>query len=437
MARKETRKNRWSKSERVGEVTLFLTPRSPFWQMYWELTKLAASGQRGQGRAYKKGISKSTRETDLSFARLVASRKSEELFRQRHYPEKETKPERTRMGPVIDGFIGYIETLGRSYEYVAKLKGRMGCLRAWMEERRLFFVQDVNPGLLVKFQAYLRDQASVSATTANHYMDAVRNFYGYVIFKRKLMPGPNPAATGRQAELDRLPTHTLPPPTIYPDQINAVIEAASKHFDTQIVNLIVFICEGGFRFQELQFLQVGDIDVEEREIILDIKRPDPDRVRLELRKRCLTADGLWIPKSQAARRPVHITDRMARVIGSMGLGQASDWVFLNQAGNQVAGNKTLLRLKRYALEAGVLVDKHPKTGKPWSLLRWHWLRHFHRTRAHVSKIRREVSKVAMGHAADPIHDHYRGLDRFAFHEEYTKFKSGIDDALLSQKGPLK
>ncbi len=64
-------------------------------------------------------------------------------------------------------------------------------------------------------------------------------------------------------------------------------------------------------------------------------------------------------------------------------------------------------------------------------------RHFHRTRAHVSKIRREVSKVAMGHAADPIHDHYRGLDRFAFHEEYTKFESGIDDALLTQKGPLK
>jgi integrase len=341
------------------------------------------------------------------------------------------------MGPVVDAFIGYIETLGRSHDYVTKLKGRLGLLRTWMEKRRLLFVQDVNPGLLAKFQNYLRNQADVSACTANHYMDAVHNFCGYVIFKRKLMPGPNPAATGRQAELDRLPTHTLPPPTIYPDQINAVIEVAAKHFDTQIVNLIIFICEGGFRFQELQFLQVGDIDLDEREIILDIKRPDLDRVRPELRKRCLTAEGLWIPKSRAARRPVHITDRLARVIRSMGLGQASDWVFMSQAGNQVAGNRTLMRLKRYALEAGVLVDKHPKTGKPWSLLRWHWLRHYHRTRAHVSKIRREVSKVAMGHAADPIHDHYRGLDRFAFHAEYAKFESGIDDALLPQKAPLK
>ena len=43
----------------------------------------------------------------------------------------------------------------------------------------------------------------------------------------------------------------------------------------------------------------------------------------------------------------------------------------------------------------------------------------------------------MGHTADPIHDHYRGLDRFAFHAEYTKFESGIDDTLLTQKGPLK
>ena len=50
-------------------------------------------------------------------------------------------------------------------------------------------------------------------------------------------------------------------------------------------------------------------------------------------------------------------------------------------------------------------------------------------------IRREVSKIAMGHAADPIHDHYRGLDRFAFPDEYEKFESGIDDALLPQKDP--
>ena len=75
---------------------------------------------------------------------------------------------------------------------------------------------------------------------------------------------------------------------------------------------------------------------------------------------------------------------------------------------------------------------NPKTGKLWSLLRWHWLRHYHRTRAHVSRIRREVSKLAMGHAADPIHDHYRGLDRYAFHEEYAKFDSGIDDALFAK-----
>ncbi len=428
MARKERRANRWTKSERVGEVTLFLSPRSPYWQMYWEF------GQ-GHKKASSGGIVRSTRETDLSFARLIAGRKSEDLFKRRHYPDQEVEHEKMRVGPVIDGFIEYVETLGRSQEYVGKLKGRLGCLREWMEKRQLVFVQDVNPELLRKFQTHLRTERGASASTANHYMDAVHNFFGYVIFKRKLMRGPNPAATGRQAELDRLRHPTVPPPTIYPDQVNAVIEAAMKEYDTQIVNLITFICEGGFRFQELQFLQVGDINMQEREIVLDIKRPDPNRVRLELRKRCLTADGLWIPKSRAARRPVHITDRLARVIGNMGLGEGSDWVFVNSVGNQIAGNKTLERLKGYALAAGVLVDKHPRTGKTWSLLRWHWLRHFHRTRAHVSKIRREVSKIAMGHAADPIHDHYRGLDRFAFHAEYEKFESGIDDGLLPQKGP--
>ena len=117
-------------------------------------------------------------------------------------------------------------------------------------------------------------------------------------------------------------------------------------------------------------------------------------------------------------------------MATMGLGEGPDWVFMNQAGSQIAENKTLLRLKRHALKAGVLVEPHPKTGERWSLLRWHWLRHYHRTRVHVSKIRREVSKLAMGHAADGIHDHYRGVDAFAFHEEYAKFDSGLDDDLI-------
>ncbi len=426
MARKEKRSNRWIKSEHVGEVVLFLSPRSPFWQMYWKTDNPAGA---------TKGITRSTRETDLSFARLIASRKSEELFKRRHYPKQESKLQRTRIRPVVEDFVQYVETLGRSHDYRSKLKGRLNCLSDWMKERNLVFVQDVTSALLREFQVHLRTHRGVTAATANHYLDAVHNFFGFVIFKRMLMSDPNPAATGRQAELDRLPHRTVPPPTIYPDQINAVIEVASAYFDTQIVNIIVFVCEGGFRFQELQFLQVGDIDLQQREIVLDIKKPDPQQVRPSLRRTCLSPDGLWVPKSQAARRPIHISDRLARVIGTMGLGQPSDWVFLNQAGGQIAENKTLQRLKRYALEAGVLVEPNPRTGEPWSLLKWHWLRHFHRTRAHVCKIRRDVSKLAMGHAADPIHDHYRGLDRFAFHEEYAKFESGLDDALLQQKRP--
>lgn len=195
----------------------------------------------------------------------------------------------------------------------------------------------------------------------------------------------------------------------------------------------MFVCEGEFRFQELQFLQVGDIHMDRREILLDIKKPDLRRVRKELRRRCLTADGYWVPETRASPRPVHVTDRLAKVIKSMGLGDASDWVFLNSAGKQIAQNKTLDRLKAYALAAGVLVVTKRGRDEKTSAIRWHWLRHYHRPRAHVSKIRREVSKVAMGHAADGIHDRYRGLDLDAFHGEYAKFDSGIDDRPLETK----
>ena len=375
---------------------------------------------------------KSTRETDLGLARQMAARHSEALYRRKHYPDQELERLRTPLRPVIEDFTTYLETLGRVHGHYTKLRNRLNLLADWLEKRQVINVQDVSAPLLREFQAYLRRERGVSPATVNHYITGIHNFFGYAIYKRKLLDGPNPAATGRQAELDKLPTRSVPPPTIYPDQINAVIEVAQRHFDSQIANLIAFVCEGGFRFQELQFLQVGDIHLEDEEIILDVKRPDPHRVRAELQRTCLTEEGLWIPKTPAARRPIHITHRLARVIGGMGLGDASDWVFMNQAGNQISENKSLDRLKRYALEARVLVDTNPKTGKPWSLLRWHWLRHYHRTRAHVSRIRREVSKLAMGHAADPIHDHYRGLDRSAFHEEYAKFDSGIDDALFAK-----
>jgi integrase len=369
-------------------------------------------------------------ETDLNLARLVASRKNEEQFARRAFPDAGVAKEPALLLSLIDDFAEYLEDLSRTYDHIKCLRGRLRYLARWMEQGGLTTVQDITPHLLQRFQAHLRRNQSLRASTVNHYLSAVHNFHGFAAFKRGVVNGSNPAATGRQAVLDKLPMRTIPPPTIYPEQVNAVIGKAAEHHDRQILNLVVFVCEGGFRFQELQFLQFGDIDLVRREIILDVKRPDPSRVRPDLRKRCLTGEGYWVPKTRASRRPLHVTDRLAKVIGTLGKHDPTDWVFTTRAGSQIAENRTLMRLKRYALAADVLVAPNPRTGKPWSLLRWHGLRHYHRTRAHVSNIRREVSKLAMGHAADGIHDHYRGVDAAAFHREYAKFDSGIDERLL-------
>lgn len=267
----------------------------------------------------------------------------------------------------------------------------------------------------------------------SHPFVVVRHATDYAAFKRGVVSGTNPAATGRQAFLDKVPQSEHRPPVIYPEEINAVIAEAIKRGDRQIANLLVFVCEGGYRFQELQFLQVRDINLDAREIVVDVKKPDPDRVRPELQRRCLTADGYWKPKTRAGCRAVHISDRLAAVIGTMSLGQPSDWVFVNKAGNQIAENKTLKRLKNHAQSAGVLVESNLATGKPWSAIRWHWLRHYHASRASRCNIRRDVSKAAMGHADDRVHDHYRGVEPTVFHEEYAKFDSGLNVTLLSAK----
>lgn len=434
MARKEKKPpSKRLKTERVGSVSLVLTTRSPYWWMYWNERPVSGEAH-PNARSTRIERWASTRETDVALARVVAAKKNEQLFTRKRFPELVSDAEVLfPLKPLVEDFVAYLAELGRTHDHRKNIAGRLGLLASWMARKGLLNVQDITPGLLKQFQRHLRDERKTSPATANHYLTAVHNFWGFAAFKRGAVKGNNPAATGRQAVLDKLPCRTVPPPTIYPDQVNAIMEKALARGDRQIANVIAFVCEGGFRFQELQFLQVGDIRMDRREILLDIKKPDLKRVRKELRKRCLTAEGYWVPKTRASRRPVHVTNRLAMVIGSMGLGDASDWVFMNSAGSQIAQNKTLNRLKAYAVEAGVLVVPLRGRDGTTSAIRWHWLRHYHRTRAHVSKIRREVSKLAMGHAADGIHDHYRGLDLDAFHDEYAKFDSGLDDRLLETK----
>jgi site-specific recombinase XerD len=223
---------------------------------------------------------------------LAESQKNEQLFTRKRYPELQENPEVPfPLTPLIQDFLAYLADLGRSYDHVKNLNGRLGYLADWMKKRGLINIQDLTAHVLRDFQRHLRDERKISPATANHYITGIHNFWGFAAFKRGIVAGNNPAATGRQAVLDKLPSQPVPPPTIYPDQINAVIDVALRHGDRQMVNLIVFVCEGGFRFQKLQFLPVGDIRLDRREILLDIKRPDPKRVRPELRRRCMTAEG--------------------------------------------------------------------------------------------------------------------------------------------------
>ena len=79
MARK---RGSWIKSESVGGVTLYLTRRSPYWQMYWIEGRSTAKS----GKVRPRERHKSTRETDVSLATIVAGRKNEELYLRRQFP---------------------------------------------------------------------------------------------------------------------------------------------------------------------------------------------------------------------------------------------------------------------------------------------------------------------------------------------------------------
>ncbi len=146
MARKEKSSNKWAKSERVGEVTLFLTRRSPFWWIYWE--EPDKTGKRHRRGKRLRQVTKSTRETELAFARLVATKLNEELFKRKQFPEMVPEKERpVLLRTTTAEFLAYLETLERTHEHLKNLRGRLAYLADWMESRRLSFVQDVTPSL--------------------------------------------------------------------------------------------------------------------------------------------------------------------------------------------------------------------------------------------------------------------------------------------------
>ena len=192
MARKESKRNRWLETDRAGGVTLYRTARSPYWWMYW--TGPNDPGDESKRRSRPREFVKSTRETDLRLARVVAAQKNEKLFTQQRYPDLEKPAEvPVLFRPQIAAFVEYLEKLGRSHEYIRKLKSRLSCLADWMQARSLTKLQDISPQLLQRFSAYLLDEHKLTNASVNHYVTAIHNFYGFVAFKRQLVSGTNPA----------------------------------------------------------------------------------------------------------------------------------------------------------------------------------------------------------------------------------------------------
>ena len=177
MARKEKKSNQWLQTDRVGSVTLYQTARSPYWWMYW--TEATARGDDKKRKGRPRESIKSTRETDLRLARVVAGQKNEDLFAQQRYPDLEKPADKpVPFRPLIAAFVEYLEKLGRSYEYIRKIKSRLTCLADWMKARRLTKLQDITPLLLQRFSIYLQDELKLTNATVNHYVTSIHNFYG-------------------------------------------------------------------------------------------------------------------------------------------------------------------------------------------------------------------------------------------------------------------
>src|SRR5262245_22662805 len=146
MARKEKKPTKRLKTERVGSVTLVRTTRSPYWWMYWNEHPCGDDPKVSSSRTERW---RSTRETDLGLARVIAAKKNEQLFTRKRFPEQVSDSKVLfPLKPLIEDFVAYLSELGRTHDHRKNIGGRLGLLATWMERKGLLNVQDITPALL-------------------------------------------------------------------------------------------------------------------------------------------------------------------------------------------------------------------------------------------------------------------------------------------------
>ena len=424
--------------KRVGQVILFKRPNSPFWYVKYPVGKREIRSGKSAGQLKPDYRVRSTGETRLRQAELVAQSIDLDLFKGKvgacsgHFP----------LAQLRQDFLEYQE-----HDTDNRFRQRTKTFVKWASGKGLQYVADVTTQIAELFVRHLRHDRQLQDRTVKNYVTAIGSMFAWAQSRQPPLAESNPFSTGKGGQLqitagpastrsedERYETYTA-------DEICCLVNAAIKAGDVDIARMILVLAETGLRFGELQFLCPSDIDWPKGIIHIRMKQVQ-ESLHPEL-ERLLDRQGRWWPKDERTRY-VYMTPTCYKVMEQAcppgGVDRA--WVFCDSSGRQVQDQGARERLQRYATQAGIMPfrpERGKHAGKEWSRANWKMLRNYFVSRAASSGMELMHVMAATGHDSFQMVQHYFRLNADEYRKDFTKFDGGLtgidlSDATVTKQG---
>ena len=212
-------------------------------------------------------------------------------------------------------------------------------------------IKHLKPSLVREFQNYRLDESGSSMRTGNNDITNLHTIFKWG--EREGLVAKSPFCysnkMGGTVRLWKLPKTN--PDTYSKAEYALLVQAADQAGDILIRDLIIVLADTGLRFGELSHLTAKSLFW------------DNDPPYIDIRAR----DG-WKPKDPDEIKQVPMTVPVQEVLRRRQAKAGRSYLFKNEAGNHIAENHTLERLKSYFPAVGITPDRH---------LYWHrWRNYF-------------------------------------------------------------
>jgi hypothetical protein len=183
---------------RVGQVILFKRGGSPYWYLKYPIGIREIKHGKHAGKTKRKYNIKSTQQTALRQAELIAQEVDLQIFR----GKMNVCSGRISVVALRSAFLEYQEKdTDNRFRHLRDLRGRTGTFESWASQKGITAAPTVTLEVAEMFVRYLRHDLALRDRTVKNYVTAVGSMFAWGQRRRPPLVDQNPFATGKNGNL--------------------------------------------------------------------------------------------------------------------------------------------------------------------------------------------------------------------------------------------